>query len=191
VNATSRLLLPACFAFALVGCSAEPSEATPERDVAASATEDTSSGLERVIAFADTRECVPGAAFATLLKEIAPMDDIGRPVEPFEPRVTMLPAGGTPPKLTKEGFSNRVDIELDGSWHGLQLTGLSRWWTQESDHDGFDLHFANPPAQVVRELNALGFDLDREGQRTVEGEVSSFLVVTTDGAGAIFTCSAG
>jgi len=148
--------------------------------------------IERLIAFSSSADCKLNETFETLLSEMAPMDGIGRPAEPFDPHIT-LPTGTVVgrPRLTSEGNSHEVILPVDSNWHGLRLKSVTRWWTEESDHQGFTLTFRDDTGQVITALNRLGFDLAADGTRTVEGEVSTFLVVHDEGPNSAFTCYTG
>jgi hypothetical protein len=199
MKGATRRALGLCLLMAAAGCSGgrdsgDDSAEDGAADVGQNprSTETADASLEAIIAFSDTVECIPGAPLETLLNEMAPMDEIGRPAEPFSPRIT-LPASLSPgrPRLSSENHSHDVTLPIDSDWHGLRLTGISRWWTEESDHQGFTLRFRNGSEQVTATLNRLGFNLSDDGTRTVDGEVSLFLVVQAEGVDTTFTCSTG
>jgi hypothetical protein len=199
VKGATRSVLGLCLLMAAASCSGGRDSVDDTADGNAANTgqvaqsiEAEAASLEAIIAFSDTVECIPSDPFETLLGQMAPMDEIGRPIEPFAPRIT-LPAGLSAgrPRLSSENHTHDVTLPFDSKWHELRLTGITRWWTEESDHQGFTLHFRNAPGEVAATLNRLGFDLSAEGTRTVEDEVSTFLSVNPQGAGATFTCSIG
>lgn len=197
------LLTVTSLAFLLAGCGPgkeaqgqlqnQPSTA-PQSSMPSTTPQTPGAGnnspLETTVAFSDPEECTPAAALEKLFHVMAPMDDVGRPVEPFSTRIAPI-AGAIlgEPRLTSKGGLHTVDLSLKGDWHGLQLTSLSIYWVEESDASGSELRFANPPAQVIATLNALGFGLAIDGTRQSKAELSTFLSVRPKDGGSVFSCS--
>lgn len=143
-----------------------------------------------MIGFSDTESCVPSQALVALLEQIAPTDEIGRPVKADAARAVPVKIRTEQPVLlTSENGSHSVFLALDGDWHGLHLTGLKQTWAEESDYWVLELQFGDQPQQVVAALNGLGFALPTDGVRSTGGELETHLRVEAAENGARFTCS--
>jgi hypothetical protein len=151
-------------------------------------------GLETVLGFSDVNICVPNTQFEALMAELTPMDDIGQPIVPFQPKISDEYAPFVRnPKLTSKKGEYNVEASVYGTWHGLRLRKLKIWWVAESDHSGFDLEFVESFQKLIETLNRLGFNIPPDGQRTVVDELDTYLQVTAVGAGksagSKFSCS--
>lgn len=172
----------------------DPAQTAPETGLAPSSVPSTISAVERIIAYQDMTYCTPAPSFLTVLGILSPVDTVtGAPVEPIAglaPQIDGARIGE--PVIDSEGTTHTLNVTLEAQWHGLRLAGIAHVWTEASDHSELSLRFADPPGDTVAALNRLGFALAPDGRRIEEADVlSTYLVVTPDGEGSRFTCSAG
>ena len=87
-----------------------------------------------------------------------------------------------------------IDLDLPGRWFGLRVVRLHRYFIEESDVSGFEIHFAEPPERVRVVLNRHGFRLPRiDDIRSLDPErsSSSMIAVQRIEGGAALVCATG
>ncbi|PVM91251.1 hypothetical protein DDF62_07740 [Caulobacter radicis] len=151
--------------------------------------------LDGLLRFENALDCTPGADLKRLIDSLLVFEGEGSDVAVRLGRLQAPDAYRArigAPTLERKGDAYSARIPLAGTWRGLKVRDVSvagllesedRWWI------GFDA----PWNEVVREANAAGFRLDREGRRVVEGEAMHLVVaVERDPAGgAILGCTPG
>jgi hypothetical protein len=147
-------------------------------------------------------DCSQSPALASLLEQMVRTDPrtfesrrggpisvpgYDRPITPTFERRREVSQGADMREVT-------ADLDLPGRWHGLLVTGLRRYFHEESDVAAFAILFAEPPARVRETLVRQGFRLPRAGEFRVldENEVSSIMIgVEPVDGGAALTCATG
>ena len=129
--------------------------------------------LDRLIRFANPKNCEPDQAFAALLNGLVEQEPAGESYTPVL-KTPLVPAAlkdqvGTPVMMIN-GTEYRATLPLRGSWEGLPLRSVAVVGWIESEQ-GFELSFDAERAQVLEMANRLGFGIPASGSEYREGEV--------------------
>lgn len=142
--------------------------------------------LDDLLAFQDPVHCVAGPELKRLTDSLLVFQGegadtqvrLGRPQAPeaYRRRIGQ-------PVLERTGDAYAARVPLTGTWRGLKVrdVGVAGWLESEG---GWWISLDAPWNAALREANAAGFRLDREGRRVEEGDVMSLTVaVERDPAG--------
>jgi len=158
--------------------------------------------LGSVLGLGSLAGCSPSSALASVLEQMVRIDPrtfesrrggpIGvpgyeRPITPTFERRREVARNIDMREVT-------ADLDLPGRWHGLLVTGLRRYFHEESDVGAFAILFAEPPGRVRETLVRHGFRLPPAGEFRVldEHEVSSMMIgVEPVDGGAALSCATG
>lgn len=147
--------------------------------------------LDRLIGFADPKNCEPNEAFSVLLNSMLGHEQAGESYTPVL-RTPLVPAEfrhlvGTP-QLKIEGNEYQATLPLRGTWQGLPLRSVMIIGWIESE-TGFELSFDADPTQVLATVNRLGFDIPSSGSVYRDDEVLGLYVVVSEyEGGATLSC---
>lgn len=158
--------------------------------------------LGAVLGFDRLAGCEPSPALAAILERMVRIDPrtyesrrggpIGvpgydRPITPTFERTRHIEGGADMREV-------EADLNLVGRWHGLAVTGIRRYFHEESDVSAFAILFAEPPERVRETLVRNGFRLLPVGEfrETEEDEaISTSVGVERIDRGAALTCTTG
>jgi hypothetical protein len=81
-------------------------------------------------------------------------------------------------------------LPLNGSWHGLTITGIGHGFVPNSGVSYNRISFAEPPDEVRGKLNPLGFGLPPDGRAREFGDgLTEYISVVPHGTGSVLRCS--
>ena len=150
--------------------------------------------LERLIGFADPKDCEPNEAFSALLDSLVAHERTGEGYIPVL-KTPLVPAEfrdlvGTP-ELKIEGREYRATLPLRGTWQDLPLRSVAVVGWIESEQ-GFELSFDADRATVLATVNRLGLGIPPSGSEYREGEVMGLNVgVSEHEGGSTLYCIPG
>jgi len=158
--------------------------------------------LGAVLGLGSLADCSQSPALASILEQMVRIDPRtfeSRRGDPISVRGYDRPLVPTFERTREiEGNSDiravSADLDLAGRWHGLQVTGLTRSFYEESDASAFDIRFAESPERVRETLVRHGFSLPSVGEfRQVDAEpgISVEIGVAPIEGGAALTCATG
>ncbi|KSB87911.1 hypothetical protein AS593_02105 [Caulobacter vibrioides] len=153
------------------------------------------STLDGLLAFDDPAHCVPSADLKRLTQTLLVFEGEGQDAQA---RLGLLQAPEAyrsqigAPVLELRGDAYNAHVPLSGTWRGLKVRDVAVAGLLESEGSWW-ISFDAPWSQVLREANAAGFGLDREGRRIDEGEVMDLTVAVErdPSGGARLRCSYG
>ena len=158
--------------------------------------------LGSALRFSAPAECGMDAPLSSMIAQMTRFDPVTLEAQP--PGLIAVPGIAEPivPRFARERtVESNVDIrnvsvslDLDGTWHGLRVTGLFRHFTEESDSSSVEIQFADSPEQVRTALNEAGFRLAEVGEwREVDadGVLSLVMGVFAVEGGASLVCAQG
>lgn len=150
--------------------------------------------IDRLIGFADPKNCEPSEAFGALLDGLVAHEQTGDGYTPVL-KTPPVPAElrdlvGTP-EMKIDGGEYRATLPLRGTWQGLPLRSVAVVGWIESEQ-GFELSFDADRAQVLATVNRLGFGIPPSGSEYREGDVMGLNVgVSDDEGGSTLHCIPG
>lgn len=176
-------VMPIALSLALASC-APPAQPPP------------SPPLDALLSFADAPSCTPAAPFQALLDSLfQPVDEGARfvPGRPAVPPALRSAIGKLTMSEPERGGIGAYEASLTirGTWRGLPVTAISSHRVPEGDAEGFAVAIASKPARVRAAVNALGFAVPPQGERTTGDGLTTWIGVDAAPGGAVFYCSTG
>lgn len=148
------------------------------------------SPVTRYINFEQPQACFPSTTLYALQIDLLPVDDRGGAAQPYMPRLPpdLRAHVGQPTLAIDESELATATLPINANWHGLRLQAMTVWRQPHSDNGGFSLRFADTLRRVRQRLNALGFDIPREGAREIGEELPVYMQLRTEDGVTILSC---
>jgi hypothetical protein len=147
--------------------------------------------LSGIIAFDSAAECRLAPHTLRIFDAMIACRKATGPPTRGEP-ITIAGVGTIRPAFSgpDDGGMVHAQLPLNGSWHGLTITGIGHGFVPNSGVSYNRILFAGPPDEVRRKLNPMGFGLPPDGKAREFGNgLMEYISVVSLGTGNVLRCS--